>query len=1383
MARLVVLTVIAGLLQVPAALVAPVPAAHADEPKMAATEQDAVAEAKRTGEPVEITSRRGETRTVRALPNGRIEVEQHLQPVRTRKNGKWVGIDTTLRRSGDAITPGATTVGLKFSAGGDGPMVQMTRAGRKLALSWLQPLPEPTLDDDTAVYKGVAGPDVDLRLRARPSGFSHVLVVKTAEAARDPRVATLTLAMSTARLTVAQEQESGVLRATDTGSEAVVFEAPPPMMWDSSQPGTEGTQARTRATGQAAEEPAEGAKTAPIDVAVEEGKLTLTPDRELLTAPDTKFPVFIDPVWDTKKATSWGMVSSGYPDQSYYKFSGNSTEGVGRCEVAKDARCVKNQTKRLFYRMPLPALKGRYVQSVEFIAYETDAYNCKNPTSVQLWRTSALKASATWNNTKRTWANGGAWGEHLTSRDVAYCSKTPVEFGGSKLRTHVQDAINKGYSTITFGLKAYNESTMDWWKRFADDAYLKVQYNNPPKQPDTDAMFASPGTKCVDRGKAKTVNDFPTLFATLHDPDNEDRNKVRGQFTLHWANKADGSDWGERWTSGLTPALTTGSQHKLEIPSTVPLPEKTLIGWGVRAYDGYQYSAWSYAGAQTGCYFYYDPSEPGEPVITSQEYPNDGKVHGGVGEAGRFVISDSEEVASRYEITLNGALIKTLNTTNGAAQVLELVPTRSGPNILEVQAFAPSSQVGSVASYEFRVNAGADPVARFKLDEGAGSTEVAAAGQGRPAWLGGSAVLGEQGKHGTALTLDGATGYAESSLPVVDTAESFTVSAWAKPTQHRQGELLAQSGTSQSGFVLGMHANGAAIFEWPTVDNRNDGTPWQWAVDDTPLPLGQWSHLIGVYDKTASQMRLYVNGELQASVNGVTPMETHGPLQIGRSLYNNFFVNYWPGSIDDVQAFTEPLSDAQAQQLASGTTPSGMGLVAHWNMDEPEGKSRVYSPASPWKAALHGGAALGAKGQVGGALKLDNTVRQHAATEWPVVNTLRSFTISAWLKADGSATSPTKNFTAVSARGSRKSAFYLKYVEETGRWVFARTAQDSDEPGWYQATSKDPAQTDEWTHVVGVWDALEKRLKIYVNGERGTDSREVDSTWLATGGLEIGRGQWGGAPVDHWAGLIDDVRVYDRIVGEQEVEELIKQHPVLKARWALNPEPVDDAFKGPDDAPALTLRNGASIVDGTGVGWITPASLQLNPQNKAFAESSNPVVETHRSFTVTGWVNSMGRPQQPVTVFSQGGANANAFALRYVPGDDPDLQGSWHLQMRNSDDGAAEPLVAVHGDFDPDDWMHVAVVYDALRDRMSLYVNGELYQSADGVSQEGQVRGFDTENGTLQVGRSKFGAPDGSGNEFWPDSIDDIWVYQGALNQEQIIRLAIFDDIPTEAGP
>jgi hypothetical protein len=167
------------------------------DPEPQVTEAEAERAARESGKPVEVLGLRGETREVHAQPGGGFVAVEHLRPVRTLKDGTWVPIDTTLRRESDgSVRPAATTVDLRLSAGGDAPMLAMTRAGRRMSLSWPGTLPVPELDGDTAVYRGVLGPDVDLRVRVTAEGVSHVLVVKTPEAARDPRLTELRFGLS-----------------------------------------------------------------------------------------------------------------------------------------------------------------------------------------------------------------------------------------------------------------------------------------------------------------------------------------------------------------------------------------------------------------------------------------------------------------------------------------------------------------------------------------------------------------------------------------------------------------------------------------------------------------------------------------------------------------------------------------------------------------------------------------------------------------------------------------------------------------------------------------------------------------------------------------------------------------------------------------------------------------------------------------------------------------------------------------------------------------------------------------------------------------------------------------------------------------------------------
>ncbi|MCZ0973777.1 hypothetical protein O1L55_25680 [Streptomyces albulus] len=202
------------------------PATPADASR-APTEDAALEQAKRTGKEVEVAALRGESVDVVATPEGKLQARQYLRPVRTRIEGRWQDIDTDLARQTDGtLAPKATSVGLAFSGGGDGPLVRMRRAGRELALSWPGKLPTPVTDGATATYPDVL-PDVDLRMGAQADGFTQLLVVKSAQAASSPELAQLELKLATEGMDV-KKTAAGGLSAVEPGTDATVFEAPTP---------------------------------------------------------------------------------------------------------------------------------------------------------------------------------------------------------------------------------------------------------------------------------------------------------------------------------------------------------------------------------------------------------------------------------------------------------------------------------------------------------------------------------------------------------------------------------------------------------------------------------------------------------------------------------------------------------------------------------------------------------------------------------------------------------------------------------------------------------------------------------------------------------------------------------------------------------------------------------------------------------------------------------------------------------------------------------------------------------------------------------------------------------------------------------------------------
>ncbi|MEU8800907.1 LamG domain-containing protein [Spirillospora sp. NPDC048819] len=501
---------------------------------------------------------------------------------------------------------------------------------------------------------------------------------------------------------------------------------------------------------------------------------------------------------------------------------------------------------------------------------------------------------------------------------------------------------------------------------------------------------------------------------------------------------------------------------------------------------------------------------------------------------------------------------------------------------------------------------------------------------------------------------------------------------------------------------------------------------------------------------------------------------------------------YGPNSVS-VVAFA-PSGQNSAAASINFLANQGAPAKARFALDEGAGSATATAQTRDGEpaitAALQGGASFGQPGQIETALSLDGT--GHAGTSGPIVDTSKHFAVSAWVRL----TQAGETRAVLSQDGTSKSGFYLKYDWPSNKWALAMVKSDSSESGVYQAVSTHPAELNTWTHLVGVFDQS-GRLQIYVNGDPGIASPVVQSAWNATGGFQIGRSKWLGNPTDPWAGMVDDVRVYDRIISAEEISDLYQQAPVLKARWKLNtatggssPGEIHDG----GTAPPLELRNGAAIVAGAGFKgpFVSPAGLQLDGTS-AYADaapvdpaSGQALLSTDQSFTLTGWVQNMQRPTTTRTVFSLPGTQTNAFALRYVPAAaDPEYQGVWQLEMNNVDvpagNAAQAQRLTSNSSYTEYDWDHIAVVYDATNRTMSLYVNGSTADGADGDSEERDVRPFQAAGG-LQIGRNAFGG-NGAGTGFWSGALDDFWLYRGVLSRSQIDLLKQQIELDTDDGP
>jgi hypothetical protein len=176
----------------------------------------------------------------------------------------------------------------------------------------------------------------------------------------------------------------------------------------------------------------------------------------------------------------------------------------------------------------------------------------------------------------------------------------------------------------------------------------------------------------------------------------------------------------------------------------------------------------------------------------------------------------------------------------------------------------------------------------------------------------------------TAVSLDGYTGNASTSAPgPIDTTASFSVSAWVNYADRVSDISVA---VSQLGEVTGLFGLGVGdTGQWMFAMKTEDRTGPQLSVrtnGSQAIPSKSWTHLVGIYDKEAGVIRLYVNGKPQAEAAFTAPLKANGPLAVGRSQFDSHPGNFWPGAIGEVAVYQAALTPEQVAEIYQTTKPS-----------------------------------------------------------------------------------------------------------------------------------------------------------------------------------------------------------------------------------------------------------------------------------------------------------------------------------------------------------------------------------------------------------------------------------------------------------------------------
>ncbi len=326
------------------------------------------------------------------------------------------------------------------------------------------------------------------------------------------------------------------------------------------------------------------------------------------------------------------------------------------------------------------------------------------------------------------------------------------------------------------------------------------------------------------------------------------------------------------------------------------------------------------------------------------------------------------------------------------------------------------------------------------------------------------------------------------------------------------------------------------------------GTPAN--VDD-----GQWHLITGTYDGSA--VNVYVDGKLEKTqtIGSITLSSTAKVFQFSGCTGDGSFG--WFGDIDDVRVYSRALTASQIAALYSqnGAAVAGVsarldgalgrGLVGHWTFDGTDVTDKVYDKSgNANNGYFRGGATSSAKtvGKHGQALRFNGTTSYVNAGSDASLDDLDFITVSAWIKPNTDMSAAGEFFAKTADGGTFTDGPDMWYdpTDLDKLWFAQSFTGGFGFATWYASNAITRGQ---WQHVAIVYSraSAANNPTMYVNGIPQTvtvDLSAVGSARSDSAG-DVVIGAYGTVnTAGFFKGLIDDVRVYNRMLSASEIKQL-----------------------------------------------------------------------------------------------------------------------------------------------------------------------------------------------------------------------------------------------------
>lgn len=615
------------------------------------------------------------------------------------------------------------------------------------------------------------------------------------------------------------------------------------------------------------------------------------------------------------------------------------------------------------------------------------------------------------------------------------------------------------------------------------------------------------------------------------------------------------------------------------------------------------------------------------------------------------------------------------------------------------------------------------------------------------------------GKYGNAVSFDGTGDNVDlGDLSVTEGASQLTWSFWVKPTSLTTADILLGKTNTGTQFAWGISTAYADVNDLvcsiPTT--TTDANTYGYTTNDV-LSNGTWTYVTCVFDGTASgnssRLKMYINGENQTlTYSGTVPSSTQSTTsnaRIASTANDQLFFN---GVIDEVRIYERALSQTEVKSLYE----SSPGPVAYWDFDENAGTTANDNSGNGNEATFSGSPSWDT-GKYGSSLRFDGASNYLTASGSLLNAGVGSFTVSAWVKYNGTASS--QDF-IIHKWDSGVAGGYGLNIQSDGTLRFGIEDDGSSFPE-DSATSVARYDDGKWHYVTGVKTGT-SRIDLYVDGVVVASDTSISSTNTLDNNNPLYIGSRYSAS-QQWDGWIDELKIYNYArTQEQILEDINAGHPAVGT--PVGSTVLHTKF---NEGYGTTAHDSSSLGnDGTlGTGSSAPSWSNDGKFGKALSFDGNDYVDFGDNddlkltfpFTISAWVNINELPADEYSIISKwySFTNDREYAFQIV--------GDNRLRFGFSSTGSDSEFAYADTAFssaDFDQWVHVVLTADVDRN-YTFYRNGE--EDGSGTFALTSIAN-DTASAMIGAVHYSNSLP----SRFFKGKIDEVKLYPFDLNSEQV---------------